>query len=200
MTDAIEFFFDFSSPYAYFASFGIERIAERFGRPCLWKPILLGPAFKASGNQRLIDQPLKGAYAKHDWERMGRMMGVAYRFPDPFPVATIAAARAFWFLDAQDSALAKDFARKVFAAYFADGQDISDRASVTAIAARLGVDPVHIQAAIENPTWKDRCRAETDDAIRRGVFGAPFFVLDGESFWGADRLPMVESWLERGGW
>jgi 2-hydroxychromene-2-carboxylate isomerase len=200
MSAPIEFYFDFSSPYAYFASHGIDAVAAEFGRPCLWKPMLLGPAFKASGSQRLVDQPLKGAYALHDWLRLGRMLNLPYRHPDPFPVATTAAARVFWWLDATDSARAKAFARAVFAAYFAEGRNISDEDVVAGLADGQGQDRQSALDAMRDPRWKDRCRAETEAAIARGVFGAPFFFVDGEGFWGSDRLEMVRSWLVRGGW
>lgn len=200
MPAPIEFFFDFSSPYAYFASPQIDEVAARFDRECLWKPMLLGPAFKASGNQRLIDQPLKGAYSVHDWDRMARWLKLPYRLPEPFPVATIAAARAFWWLDSTDPQAAKAFARAVFTAYFAEGRDISTKAEVAAIGASLSGDAQAVAAAIDDPVWKDKCRAETDAAIARGVFGSPFFFVDGEGFWGADRLGMLGEWLERGGW
>jgi 2-hydroxychromene-2-carboxylate isomerase len=200
MSAPIEFFFDFSSPYAYFASHQIDDLAARFGRTCLWKPMLLGPAFKASGNQRLIDQPLKGAYSAHDWDRMARWLAVPYRLPEPFPVATVAAARAFWWLDSTDRHVAKTFAHRVFSAYFADGRDISTKAEIAAVAAAAGCDAQALAAAIDDQVWKDKCRAETDAAIARGVFGSPFFFVEGEGFWGADRLPMLSEWLERGGW
>lgn len=196
----VEFYFDFSSPYAYFASLGIDQLAAKHGRACRWKPMLLGPAFKASGNQRLIDQPLKGAYAVHDWERMARWLKASYRLPEPFPVATVAPARLFWWLEDRDEAQAKAYARAVFAAYFGQGLDISDRTVAVKLAAEQGCDTDQAKAAIDDPTWKDKCRAESDDAIARGVFGAPFFFVDNEGFWGADRMPMLDDWLERGGW
>lgn len=196
----IDFHFDFSSPYAYFASLMVEGMAERVGRACRWRPMLLGPAFQASGNVRLIDQPLKGAYARHDWERVARLLGAPYHFPDPFPVGTMTAARAFWWLDDRDSQHAKAFARAVFAAYFAEGRDISRRDEVAAIGATLGVGEADLLAAVDDPQWKAKLRAETDGAIAQGIFGAPFFMVDGEGFWGFDRLSMVEQWCLRGGW
>lgn len=197
---AIDFYFDFSSPYGYFASTRIDAIAERFGRVCRWRPILLTPAFQASGNVRLIDQPLKGAYSRHDWDRVSRLMGVPYRFPEPFPIGTVAAARAFWWLDASEPERAKALGRALFHAYFADNVDISKREAVARVAAGQGIDPAAVLAAVETQVWKDKLRSETDTAIANGVFGAPFIVVDGEAFWGADRLWMVEAWLERGGW
>lgn len=198
--DAIQFFFDFSSPYAYFASTRIDDLARRHGRECRWRPMLLTPAFQASGNMRLIDQPLKGAYARHDWERMARLMGVPYRFPEPFPIGTVAAARAFWWLDSLDPERAKMLGRALFHGYFGDNRDISRREVVAAIAAEQGIDSGQVLCAVEDPVWKAKLREETEGAVAAGVFGAPFIVVDGEAFWGVDRLPMVEQWLEQGGW
>lgn len=200
MTKAIDFYFDFSSPYAYFAVPAIEQVAVETGTVCRWIPILLGPAFKASGNQLLIEQPLKGAYSRHDWDRLGRMTGMAYAFPDPFPVATVAAARVFWWLDAAGADGAKAFGRAVFAAYFGQGRNIGDKAVVAQVAAECGHDPAAVLAAMDDPIWKDKCRAATEGAIAQGVFGSPFFRVDGEGFWGSDRVAMVRRWIETGGW
>jgi 2-hydroxychromene-2-carboxylate isomerase len=196
----IEFFFDFSSPYGYFASTQLDALAERHGRTCRWRPILLTPAFQASGNVRLIDQPLKGAYSRHDWDRVARLHMIPYRFPDPFPVGTVAAARAFWWLDATRPVLAKTLGHALFAAYFADGRNISDKQVVAQVGAEQGIDPAELLAAIELPEIKAKLREETEGAIARGVFGAPFLIVDGEQFWGFDRLSMVEEWIVRGGW
>jgi len=200
MAAFIDFYTDFSSPYGYFASIGIDALAERHGRGCRWHPMLLTPAFQASGNVRLIDQPMKGAYSRHDWDRVARLHGIPYRFPEPFPVGTVAAARVFWWLDANLPDQAKHFGHAIFAAYFAEGRNISDRAVVLEVVAALGLDVAAVTAGIETPAIKDKLRAETEGAIAQGVFGAPFIVVDGEQFWGFDRLPMVEEWLRRGGW
>lgn len=200
MIKTFDFYFDFSSPYAYFAADGIERLADETGSSCRWVPILLGAAFKASGNQLLIEQPLKGAYSRHDWDRVARLLGVPYRFPDPFPVATHAAARVFWWLDASAPEAAKAFGRAVFAAYFAHGRNIGDKAVVAAVAGECGHDPAAALAAVDDPAFKAKCKDETESAIAKGVFGSPFFLVDGEGFWGSDRLEMVGRWLRTGGW
>ncbi|HLO77742.1 MAG TPA: 2-hydroxychromene-2-carboxylate isomerase [Magnetospirillum sp.] len=196
----IEFFFDFSSPYGYFASTQVDALAQRHGRTCRWRPMLLAPAFEASGNTRLIDQPIKGAYSRHDWDRVARLYGIPYRFPEPFPVGTVAAARAFLWLEDVDPARAKPFGHATFAAYFAEGRNISDKEVVVDVGAAMGIEPAALLAGIEQPEIKARLRQQTESAIARGVFGAPFLVVDGESFWGFDRLPMVDEWLRRGGW
>jgi 2-hydroxychromene-2-carboxylate isomerase len=200
MSGAVEFYFDFSSPYGYFAALEVDAALARFGRKVAWKPIMIGTAFKASGNRPLVDQPLKGAYSRHDWDRMARMLKVPYRMPDRFPVPSLPPSRAFWWLDDQDSALARRFALAAYHAYFAENRDISDASVSLEIAAALGIDPVRLETAIQDPAWKQRLKDETEAAIAKGVFGSPFFLVDGEGFWGADRLGMVAEWLERGGW
>ena len=200
MANAIEFYFDFSSPYGYFASVRIDDLAARFGRRVAWKPIMIGAAFKESGNRPLVEQPIKGDYSRHDWRRLARLLDVAWVLPEPFPIATLAAARALWWLAEGDAALAKRFARAAFHAYFADGRDISKAETVAEVAASLDIDGPALLAAVRDPAIKERLKRETDEAIKRGVFGSPFVFVDGEGFWGADRLWMVERWLERGGW
>ena len=200
MSAPIEFFFDFSSPYGYFASCVIDAMAQRHGRKVTWKPIMIGSAFKASGNQPLIGQPLKGAYSTHDWDRLARLWQVPYRLPEPFPVAALAPSRLYWWMAESDPRQALAYARSVFHAYFGEGRDISQLAEATALAAACGADPERAAAVVADPAWKQRLRDETDAAIARWVFGSPFLIVDGEPFWGADRLWMVEVWLERGGW
>lgn len=200
MPDPIEFFFDFSSPYGYFASFKIDDLAEKYGRRVRWKPFMLGVAFKQTGNKPLTEQPLKGDYCRHDWQRLGRYMGVPWVMPDPFPIATLAAARAFYWLDGRDSERAKAFARAAFDAYFGHGRDISSLGVVAEIAAGLGEDAGEVKEALTDPAIKQRLKEETAAAIGRGVIGSPFFIVDGEGFWGSDRMWMIKKWLQDGGW
>lgn len=199
MADPIEFRFDFASPYSYLASEKIDALAERFGRKVRWRPVLLGAVFKHFGTVPLVRQPGLHDYAPRDFARSARFLGVPFRMPMRFPVATQAAARAYYWLHGGDCALARRFARAVFRAYFAEGHDISEPASVLHIAAALGVDPAALASAIEEPAMKEKLRQETDAAIAMGMFGAPWITVDGEAFWGADRLPQIERWLETGG-
>ena len=196
----VDFYFDFSSPYGYFASTRIDDLAAGFGRSVVWKPILLGVVFKETDMRPLADIPIKGDYAKRDWERMGRMMDVPYRLPSKFPVATQAAARAFYWLDDRDPGLARLFAKSAFHAYFAENVDISLPAAVVDIAAALHVDRAELGQALQNSAIKDRLRTENTNAIARGVFGSPFFFVDGEPFWGSDRMWMVKKWMQGEGW
>jgi 2-hydroxychromene-2-carboxylate isomerase len=199
MAEPIDFYFDFSSPYSYLASEKIDAMAERFERKVRWHPILLGVIFKGLGTVPLIRQPGMHDYSLRDVIRSARFHQVPYHMPMRFPVATQAAARAYYWLHERDCTLARQFAHAVFRAYFAEGHDISEPGSVLQIAALLGVEPAPLSSALEDPKIKDRLRQETDTAIALGMFGAPWIVVDGEPFWGADRLPQIEKWLEGGG-
>ena len=199
MTDIIEYFFDFSSPYGYFASFKIDDIAEKYGRRAVWKPVMIGAAFHESGNKPLIEQPIKGEYSRRDWERLGRYMEVPWVLPDPFPIPTLAAARAFYWINDQDSDQAKLFAKAAYHAYFGEGRPLNSIETVAGIGSGVGVDGDQLAEAVEQPEIKARLKQETSEAIGRGVFGSPFFFIDGEGFWGADRLWMLREWLKDGG-
>jgi len=202
MSDAkepIEFWFDFSSPYSYLASELIDDLAAKHGRKVKWRPMMLGAAFKASNMPLLITIPLKGEYSKRDFDRSARFLGIPYAFPPKFPLATLAAARGYYWLHGQDCARAREFAHAVFRAYWVDGRDISELPVVLEIVGQLGIDRDAFAAAIATPEIKDRVKQETDAAIAKGMFGAPYIVVDGEPFWGVDRLPQIDKWLATGG-
>lgn len=199
MAEPIHFHFDFSSPYAYIASTKIDAIAAKHGREVAWHPMLLGVAFKAMGMQMLASIPMKGAYSIRDFDRSARFHGVAYRHPSTFPIATVAAARAFLWLDARDTAAARHLGHALFRAYFVDDVNIVDAATVVALAAAQGIDADEITAGMSDPAIKERLKNEVDAAIAAGVFGSPFIFVDGEPFWGVDRLDQVDRWLSWGG-
>jgi len=196
MPGPVHFYFDFSSPYSYFAAQKIDATLNACGRDCVWKPFLLGALFKITGSQPLTTIPMKGEYCHHDWQRMGKMMDVPWTMPEPFPIPTQAAARAFYWLHDDDPALAKSFALAAFGTYFGKGQDITSPEAVAEIGASLGVDKNALLAAISNDAIKQRLKDETTAAIDAGVFGAPFFIVDGEGFWGNDRLWMLKRWIK----
>jgi 2-hydroxychromene-2-carboxylate isomerase len=166
-----------------------------------WKPILLGAAFKKVGTAPLTTYPLKGEYSKHDFQRTARMMGVTLDLPDGFPHMTLSAARAFYWAEKNAPEKARDLATAFFKAYFTEGLDIGQPDVVGAVAAKVGLDAQTVVDGIQQPEIKDQLKEVTNDAVEnRGVFGAPFFFVDGEPFWGCDRLDQLEKWLETGGW
>jgi 2-hydroxychromene-2-carboxylate isomerase len=200
MPTAIDFYFDFSSPYGYIASRRIDEIAARWKRAVAWRPFLLGVAMKVTGARPLSAIPMRDEYHKRDFARCAHEWGIPFAFPTVFPVSALAASRAFYWLEGRDPTLAKLFARAVFHAYFVEGRDVSTPEVVADVAGRFGVDRAVLLAALGDPAVKARLREETDKALARGVFGSPFLFVDGEPFWGQDRLAQIEHWLERGGW
>ena len=202
MTDPapIDFYFDFSSPYGYLAAHRIDRIAESHGREARWRPFLLGVVFAITGQSPLISQPMRGAYALRDFSRSARALGIPFTMPEPFPVLTLAAGRAFYWLQDRDPALAKRFAKSVYRRIFGEGGDIATAPAIVSIAEACGADGGELAAALAEKAVKERLKAETQAAIDHGVFGSPFVIVDGEPFWGADRLDQVDHWLETGGW
>lgn len=197
----IDFYFDFASPYAYLASARIDALAERWGRAVRWRPILLGAVFKVSGGVPNLNKPLQGDYLRHDVPRCARLWGVPVHQPLPAPFPALAASRAFYWLDqvgGEHSPAA--LARALFHAHWAEGRDMALPENVLDVAASLGLDRDAVEAGIAEASVKERLRVETETAISRGVFGAPFFFVDGEAFWGADRMDQIEEWLRRGGW
>jgi 2-hydroxychromene-2-carboxylate isomerase len=195
----LEFYFDFTSPYSYLASEKIDALAARFGRKVKWRPILLGAIFKTTGAAPLISVPLKGDYSRRDFARSARFMGLPAMLPEKFPLATQAAARAYYWLHENDCALARRFAQSVFRAIFVDGRDASSPEVLLDLATRLGIDSVACAAAMNDEKYKQRLKDEVDRALAKGVFGGPMIFCDGEPFMGADRLPQLERWLETGG-
>lgn len=195
---ALDFYFDFSSPYGYFAAELIDTLAARHGRTVHWHPFLLGATFKLTGLGPLPGIPLKGAYSMHDIARSARFFGLPYRQPSTFPIPTQHAARAFLWLYARNPEQAKAFGLAAYRAYFVDDVNISDLGAVLDLAAGQGVDRDALSAVLASPEIKAQLAAEVEQGIARGVFGSPFVIVDGEPFWGADRLPQLERWLQGG--
>lgn len=200
MPQAIDFYFDFASPYGYLASVQIDAWAKAHGRDVTWRPILLGAAFKEVGTAPLMSYPIKGRYAERDIARTARQLGVPCLMPEGFPHGTLAAARGFYWLADRDPATARGFAAAFYHAYFGEGRDVSPAETTADVAATVGVDRSEFLGAVQAPAIKEQVKAEVAAALQRGVFGSPFFFIDDEPFWGSDRLPQMSAWLEQGGW
>ncbi len=200
MSDPIRFYFDLSSPYGYFAALKIDELAAGLSREVAWYPMMLGAAMKVTGSKPLAEIAIKGDYCIHDWDRLARFMEVPWTMPKKFPIATLAASRAFYWLVDDDPDLAKRLALAAYDNYFGQGRDITEAETVAKIAEPLGIDRDALLAAVQDPGIKQRLKDETDAAIDAGVFGSPYFIVDGEPFWGADRFWMIKRWLKSGGW
>jgi 2-hydroxychromene-2-carboxylate isomerase len=201
MSAAIDFYFDFSSPYGYLASEKIEGLAARHGRGVDWHPIMLGVIFKQTGAAPLTMIPLKGDYSRRDMARSARFHGVAaFRMPSTFPIPSQAPARIVLWQKQRDAALAVKVIHALYRAFFVDDIDISAPDHAVEVAAKCGIGAAAARAAIDDPAVKDGLKRANEDAIARGVFGSPFILVDGEPFWGLDRLDQAERWLATGGW
>jgi 2-hydroxychromene-2-carboxylate isomerase len=199
MKAPIDFYFDFSSPYSYVANEWIDALAARHGRTVRRQAILLGVTFTAAELRSPVAYPIKRDYAYRDFLRSARFERVPYTQPEPFPIPTQNAARIFWWLkDSEGEDAAASWARAGFRANFPRGVPLNDPAALKALAAEAGLDAEAAEQAWNNPMWKERLKRANDEAIAAGVFGAPYFVIDGEPFWGNDRKPQVEQWLAAG--
>ena len=196
----IEFYFEFASPYGYFASTKIDAIAAKYGRTVDWKPIMLGAALQATGSQPNVLIPLKGEYFKNDIIRCARILGLAFTMPDKMPMNSLAASRAFYWLDSSEPPKAKQLAEAVYKAHWGLGRDMSDVEDVVHVAEPLDIDGDALRAACQKQEIKDKLKSITMASVEAGVFGSPFIIADGEHFWGHDRLDHLERWLGPGHW
>lgn len=196
----IEFYFEFASPYGYFASTKIDAIAAKYGRTVDWKPIMLGAALQATGSQPNVLIPIKGEYFKNDIIRCARILGLAFTMPDKMPMNSLAASRAFYWLDRREPPKAKQLAEAVYKAHWGLGRDMSDVEDVVHVAEPLDIDGDALRAACQKQEIKDKLKNITMASVEAGVFGSPFIIADGEHFWGHDRLDHLERWLGPGHW
>ncbi len=195
---SLDFWFDFASTYSYPAAMRVAPLACDAGVTVRFRPFLLGPIFKAQGwdNSPFNVYEAKGRYMWRDLERLCESQGLPFRKPDPFPQHSLLAARTA--LVAQDEGCGDDFCRAVFQAEFGEGKQINDPSVIESILRRLNRDPQALLARAQSNEIKNRLRADTEAAIRRGIFGAPTFIApDGELFWGNDRLEQALAWAAR---
>jgi len=192
MTDAIDFYFDFSSTYSYIAHEKIARLAQKHDLTLNWRCISLGAVFHKLGHSLPDKGSPKQKYLWHDVERSAREAGLDFIWPGPFPFNSIPAARGFYRVQDRNADKLQSYIRAVFRAAFVEGRNAGDPAQLADIAANLGLDGAAFGTALGDPAYKDRLKQETARAQERGVFGAPTFFHQGEMFWGADRLPALE--------
>jgi 2-hydroxychromene-2-carboxylate isomerase len=189
---SIEFWFEFASTYSYPAAMRIEAAAAAAGVPLVWRPFLLGPIFAAQGwrDSPFNIYPAKGRYMWRDLERMCRAEGLPWRQPTSFPRSGLLAARIATAAQGQDGGESwlPTFVRSVYQANFAADRDIADRALIAGLLKDVGQPAEDVLALADTAPVKEALRRRTEEAIERGIFGAPSFLADGELFWGNDRL------------
>lgn len=192
-TREIELFFDVGSSYSYLALARVEEIEKRTHTPVRVRPFLLGGVFKATGNDMPARIAAKAKYLVADMNRWAKEYGVAWTLPPIFPISTVTTQRALVVaerLGGQSDV--RTFARGLFHAYWAEGKDVSHRSVIEEVANAVALDGAAIAGGIDAPETKDRLRADTEEAVERGAFGAPTFFFEGEMFFGNDRIPHLE--------
>lgn len=189
----LEFFFDFGSPTTYLAHTQLPGIAQRTGAEIAYRPMLLGGVFKATGNHSPVTTPAKAKWMDGDLRAFARRYGVPYERNPWFPINTITLMRGAVAMQQHDRLA--PYADAIFHAMWVEPQNMNDPQVVGAVLARAGFDPKEMLAAIEEQSVKDALRANTEEAVSRGVFGAPTFFVGEKMFFGQDRLDFVEEEL-----
>lgn len=193
MSRELEFFFDVGSPASYLAWTQVPGLCQRTGATVHYRPMLLGGVFKATGNASPAAVPAKGRYSGQDMQRFARRYGVTLTMNSHFPVNTLMAMRlatAAVGSDQRDTVLAA-----LFEGLWLQEKNLADVDVLGRALADAGLDPEHWAARAQEQAVKDRLKATTEEAVARGVFGAPTFFVGDEMFFGQDRLDFVEDAL-----
>ena len=187
---AIEFFFDYGSPASYLAYTQLPAIAERTGAQIVYRPMLLGGVFKATGNRSPVEVAAKGVWMMADLQRFAARYGVPYVRNPHFPINTLNLMRGA--IAAEIDGRLVPYSDAIFRAIWAEQRNMADPVVIGAVLHEAGFDPAAMMAAIGTAEVKDRLRVNTEEAIARGVFGAPTCFVGGQMFFGQDRLDFVE--------
>ena len=198
-SNAIEFYFDFSSPFGYFAATKIKDIGDEFGREILWKPFMIGAALKVTGGMPLPMIPLKGDYSSKDMKRTSRQFKIPYKVRSKFPISSQAPCRLVYWMQTVAPEKQEEAILKLYQAYFLEDLDISTPEVAAKVLSTVNGTEEELIALTQDPAMKQRLKDECNLAIEKGVFGSPFIIVDGEPFWGFDRLEQVREWLRTGG-
>jgi 2-hydroxychromene-2-carboxylate isomerase len=195
MSQAVEFFFDVGSPTSYLAWTQLPAIAAQTGAAIVWRPMLLGGVFKATGNASPLTVPAKGRWMFDDIARWARRYGVPLAFNPHFPINTLTLMRGAAGLLQRQPADFERYITAVFSAMWQRQMDLGDAAVVAAVLTEAGLDAEAVLALAADPGVKAALAATTEEAVARGVFGAPTFFVGEQMFFGQDRLDFVREAL-----
>jgi len=195
MTQTLEFFFDLGSPATYLAWTQLPALCQATGATLVYRPMLLGGVFQATGNTSPATIPAKGLYMLTDLQRHARRYDVPFVFNRHFPINTLGLMRgAMGYLTKQP----EDFPRyldAMFRALWVENRNLADPAVIAEVLLQSGLNPEPFEAMLQDDEIKSALKANTDEAVQRGVFGAPSFFVEGELFFGQDRLEFVRQAL-----
>ncbi|MEH6476185.1 MAG: 2-hydroxychromene-2-carboxylate isomerase [Sneathiella sp.] len=196
MSKVLEFFFDFGSPYSYFAFSQIYEIAKKNDVTVNLKAIILWPILKDMGAPAPLQDGPKARYLLHDMQRSAKFYGVEYIHPKEIAGSTHLAARAFHFIQAHNPELVEGYTEQVFIALFQQGKDIKKNTVLLEICHGLGFSEDILELMLSDQTAKQALNATVQEAAQRGVYGVPFMFVGEEAFFGADRLSQLGCFLE----
>ena len=196
--EPIQFFFEFASPYSYIASLEIDKVATAAGRSVEWRPIELAAVWASHGVLEAYTaiRRLKRPYILRDAARCASLHGIALARPSSSATDTGLAKLAYWGLRHADAPLAKRFLQSVWHRYFCEGRPIGALEDLADASAAIGLGALQIQSAA---AWAGARQAQdqsNSDAVRSGCFGVPWFIADGECFFGQDRLGQLATHIK----
>ena len=196
MAASVDFYFDVGSPAAYLAWTQMPRLAQETGAGVVYRPFLLGGVFQATGNRSPMEVAAKGRYMQGDLARFARRYGVPFRHNPHFPINTLTLMRGALGLQLREPQRLQAYGDAVFRAIWVDARDMNDAATVGAVLQQAGFDPQAVLALAADAQVKEQLKAVTQEAVARGVFGAPTFFVGDQMFWGQDRLDFVKEALQ----
>ena len=195
MTKTIEFYFDFGSPAAYLAATQLPHIAADTGASPVYKPMLLGGVFQATGNHSPAEIKPKGPYMMTDLKRFASRYGVPFVHNPNFPINTLLLMRGAAGMQMHQPDRLADYMAAMWQAMWVDGKNMNDPVTVGGVLQAAGFDPGAVVALTGQQDVKDQLKAVTQEAVARGVFGAPTMFVGDHMFWGQDRLDFVREAL-----
>ncbi len=195
MTKTVEFYFDFGSPAAYLAATQLPHVCADTGAELVWKPMLLGGVFQATGNHSPAEIAPKGSYMTTDLQRFAKRYGVPFVHNPHFPINTLLLMRGATAIQLQQPGRFDAYVDAIYHAMWVEPRNLNDPAEVGAVLQAAGFDPAALLAAAGQQEVKDRLKAVTQEAVARGVFGAPTMFVGSDMFWGQDRLDFVREAL-----
>ncbi len=195
MSKTVEFFFDVGSPTTYLAWTQLPGIAERHGAELVYRPMLLGGVFKVTGNVSPAAVPLKGLYTRKDMQRYARRYGVPLKQNPHFPVNTLNCMRLL--TAALNTPQWDTMLRALFEGMWLRERKLDELDVLGATLREAVLDPEEWAARAQQPEVKDALKKTTEEAVSRGIFGAPTMFVGDEMFFGQDRLDWVEEELSK---
>jgi 2-hydroxychromene-2-carboxylate isomerase len=196
MAKSFEFWFDIGSPAAYLAWTQLPAVCAETGAQAVYRPMLLGGVFHATGNHSPTSVPAKGSYMLDDLARFARRYGVPFNNNPNFPVNTLMIMRGAVGLQLREPARFDAYVRAMYEAMWVNAKNLNDPATIGAVLHAAGFDPAALLALTQDAEVKDRLKAVTQEAVDRGVFGAPVIFVGTQMFWGQDRLDFVKEALQ----